>query len=70
MLTMPKPSPRVIDEIRRLPKREGDVVQLAYRGLTDIQIAESLGINRSAAYNARKRAAARLRRLVGMVDDA
>jgi len=67
---MPQPSPRVIDEIRRLPKREGEVVQLVYRGLTDIQIAESLGIKRSAAYSARKRAAARLRRLVGMVQSA
>jgi hypothetical protein len=50
---------------RRVPLR-----RLVYRGLNERQICESLGIRRNAAYNARKRAAARLRRLVGMVDHA
>ena len=37
-MILPHPSPRVIEEIRRLPKREGEVVQLVYRGLTSVSL--------------------------------
>lgn len=51
-----KPSPRVAEIVRGLPGRAGDVMQLHYRGRSDTQIAESLGITRSAVRQHRLKA--------------
>lgn len=69
-MTLPHPSPRVVEAVRTLPSRQGDVVQLLYRGFTDTQIAASLGVQRSAVYMAKTRAMVKIRRAVGMVESA